>query len=101
MATRATTLYSRPARLQRWPTTPEERLDTGRTQPVRIGAGACQRWSHQPQDQPEIEISMGRARTPAGSFLGDFRTPAGARNSSRLLTDRFRKKSAESCPSFR
>jgi hypothetical protein len=57
--------------------------DTGRTQPVRIGAGLCQRWSRRPQDQPEIEISIGHRPDPAGSFLGDFRTPAGARNPSR------------------
>jgi hypothetical protein len=89
-ATCATTLYGRPVRLQRWPTTPEERLDTGRTQPVRIGAGRCQRWSRRPQDQPEIEISIGLRPDPAGSFLGDFRTPAGARNSSRKRNDGFR-----------
>jgi hypothetical protein len=31
---------------------------------------------------------------PAGSFLGDFRTPAGARNSSRHRTGRYRIRSA-------
>jgi hypothetical protein len=38
----------------------------------------------------EIRNPHSRRPWPAGSFLGDFRTPAGARNSSRLQTVWFR-----------
>jgi hypothetical protein len=51
-----------------------------------FSAGLCQRWSHRPQDQPKIEIPIGYRPDPAGSFLGDFRTPAGTRNPSRKQT---------------
>ena len=97
-ATRVIALHRRPVRLQRRPTTPNERLDTGRTQPVRIGAGLCQRWSRRPQDQPKIEIPIDHRPDPAGSFLGDFRTPAGARNSSRKQHGGFGAEAVESCP---
>lgn len=40
-----------------------------------------------------------RRLCPAGSFLGDFRTPAGARNSSRIQTVRFSACSADNCRS--
>ena len=33
--------------------------------------------------QPKTEIPIDYHQRPAGSFLGDFRTPRGARNSSR------------------
>ena len=42
--------------------------------------------------QPKHQISMSRALHTAGSFLGDFPTPEGVRNSSRERTDCFRQR---------
>jgi hypothetical protein len=64
--------------------------------PVRISPCAFRRRSCQPQDRPEAQNPIADRVRPAGSFLGDFRTPAGARNSSRerngCFGDRYRRK---------
>jgi hypothetical protein len=39
--------------------------------------------------QPKTEIPIDYHQRPAGSFLGDFRTPRGARNSSRKRNGSF------------
>jgi hypothetical protein len=49
--------------------------------PVRIQPGTSRRRSSHRRRQPKSEISIAFALWPAGSFLGDFRTPAGTRNS--------------------
>ncbi len=49
-----------------------------------------------PRYQPKIKISIAVDLWAAGSFLGDFRTPVGTRNSSRKRTFNFRNTNAES-----
>ena len=48
---------------------------------VRIHPRDSRRRSRHRRHQPQIEIPIASRLWPAGSFLGDFRTPAGARNS--------------------
>jgi hypothetical protein len=48
-----------------------------------------------PLDPPKAKLPMGRCPSPAGSFLQDFRTPNGARNSSGKATVRFRKRKVD------
>jgi len=55
----------------------------------------CAPWPPAPA-QPEHQISISRALHTAGSFLGDFPTPDGVRNSSRERTGRFGRRSRES-----
>jgi hypothetical protein len=55
---------------------------------VRITRDAPHNRSGHPQDQSETEIPIAHRVRSAGSFLGDFRTPAGARNSSRKRNGR-------------
>ena len=50
---------------------------------VRSTSDASHSRSRHPQNRPQIEIPIMQRLRPAGSFFGDFRTPAGARNSSR------------------
>ena len=68
---------------------PKELLDRATTRSVRITRGASRIRSARTQDHPVYEIPIAQRPGPAGSFLGDFRTPAGARNSSRELPVRF------------
>ena len=52
------------------------------------GRNGPQTLSRQPKGQPKTEIPMALHLRPAGSFLGDFRTPIGALNSSRERNSR-------------
>jgi hypothetical protein len=58
--------------------------------PACVRPQASKRRSCHRRHQPQIEIPIAILPWPAGSFPGDFRTPAGARNSSRLRTVHFR-----------
>lgn len=49
--------------------------------------------------QPTTQIPISLGPHTAGSFLGDFRTPSGVRNSSRERTDRFGAFDGEKQPS--
>ena len=57
--------------------------DGATKRPVRIHLGASHRQSRHRRHRPQIRNPHSHRLWPAGSFLGDFRTPAGARNSSR------------------
>lgn len=50
-----------------------------------------------PRDQPKAEKPIAKRVRPAGSVLGDFRTPDGARNPSRWRTVRFQGRGPEKC----
>jgi hypothetical protein len=53
------------------------------TAPRRIDDDTPRSRSAQPLDQPNRKNPIAQRTWPAGSFFGDFRTPVGARNSSR------------------
>jgi hypothetical protein len=57
--------------------------------PVRIDHDTPQSRSAQPLDQPDRKNPIAQRMWPAGSFFGDFRTPVGARNSSRMRNGSF------------
>ena len=81
-------------------TVPKELLNRATMRSVRITRDAPHNRSGHPQDQPETEIPIAQRLGPAGSFFGDFRTPAGARNSSRLRSGSFRLTQAQCCRPF-
>lgn len=65
---------------------------------VRIYPRASQRRPRHRRHQPKSEIPIVINLWPAGSFLGDFRTPAGARNSSRKRTGSLQAPTSELLP---
>ena len=65
---------------------PKRPPDRAMVRCIRLTPTASPKRSGRAQDQPQTEIPIGHRPGPAGSFLGDFRTPAGARNSSRRRT---------------
>jgi len=62
---------------------PTDALESAGMQPFRVERHASRRPSRPPQSRSKTEIPIDHRLRPAGSFFGDFRTPAGARNSSR------------------
>ena len=65
---------------------PKRPPDRAMVRCIRLTPTASPKRSGRAQDQPQTEIPIGHRPGPAGSFLGDFRTPIGARNSSRQRT---------------
>ena len=67
-------------------------------QSVQISCDSDQARTHQKRRLATLhrthksQISIASTLDPAGSFFGDFRTPAGVRNSSRLRTTYYRRR---------
>ena len=57
--------------------------------PTKADIDATRAWTSLSPATPQAENPIVPSRHPAGSFFGDFRTPRGARNSSRKLTGSF------------
>ena len=75
--------HRRAASPNRWSGTPMEPPDPARKLPVPNDPSRSRSQSRHPRHRREIEIPITQRLRPAGSFFGDFRTPVGARNSSR------------------